>query len=80
VIFAARSELARGVDDVLSRRTRSAFLDTEASLAAAPLVASLLAAEFGRDAGWEAAQRAAFGQIAGGSAAALGDALAAERL
>jgi len=52
VVFAARHELARTVDDVLARRTRAFFVDTAASAAAAPLVAGLLARELGRSETW----------------------------
>jgi glycerol-3-phosphate dehydrogenase len=54
VVYAARYEMARSVDDVLSRRTRSLLLDRDASLAAAPDVARLLAPELG----WTEAQAA----------------------
>jgi glycerol-3-phosphate dehydrogenase len=60
VVFAARRELARTIDDVLARRTRALFLDADAARAAAPEVAALLAAELGRDAAWQHAQLAAF--------------------
>lgn len=52
VVYAARNELARTVDDVLARRTRAFFVDVAASAASAPLVASLLARELGRDEAW----------------------------
>ena len=53
VIWAARHEMARTVEDVLSRRTRSLLLDARASREAAVGVAHLLATELGRDAAWE---------------------------
>lgn len=62
VVHAARDEMARTVDDVLSRRTRAAFLDRAAALASAPGVAALLARELGRDDAWQAAQVRAFGE------------------
>ncbi len=71
VTFAARSELARTVDDVLARRTRATFIDVAAARAAAPLVASLMSHELGRDAGWEAEQLAAFERIAERDAVAI---------
>jgi glycerol-3-phosphate dehydrogenase len=49
VIRAAREEMARTVEDVLARRTRALFLNTEAALKMAPRVAELLEAETGRD-------------------------------
>ena len=45
VVYAARAEMARTVDDVLSRRTRARLLARDASAAAADDVATLMAAE-----------------------------------
>jgi len=56
VVWAARKEMARTVDDVLARRVRVLYLDARASIALAPKVASVLAAELGRDKSWEQAQ------------------------
>ena len=64
VIFAARYEMARTIEDVLARRTRALFLDARASLEAAPLVARLLAAELGQDELWQHKQIAAFDALA----------------
>ncbi|MEV0265665.1 glycerol-3-phosphate dehydrogenase/oxidase [Streptomyces sp. NPDC050617] len=47
VVYAARSEMARSVDDVLSRRTRSRLFARDASTAAAPEVGRLLGQELG---------------------------------
>lgn len=52
VIWQARGEFARTVEDVLARRTRALLLDAAASIEAAPTVARLLAAELGHDAAW----------------------------
>jgi glycerol-3-phosphate dehydrogenase len=65
VVYAARSEMARTVDDVLSRRTRALFLDAAAARASAPDVAALLAHELGRGETWQAEQLRAFGTLAG---------------
>jgi glycerol-3-phosphate dehydrogenase len=46
-VYAARYEMARTLDDVLARRTRSLILARDASVAAAPDVARLLAPELG---------------------------------
>jgi glycerol-3-phosphate dehydrogenase len=46
-VYAARHEMARSVDDVLSRRTRARLLARDASAAAADEVAALLAPELG---------------------------------
>jgi glycerol-3-phosphate dehydrogenase len=66
VIWAARHEAARRVADVLARRTRALFLDARAGIEAAPRVAALLAAELGRDAGWQRAQTGEFRALASG--------------
>ena len=64
VIWAARNEMARTVEDVLARRVRALFIDAEAALSAAPRVAELLAAEFGRDAAWQNDQVEKFRHVA----------------
>jgi glycerol-3-phosphate dehydrogenase len=53
VRFAARYELARSAEDVLARRNRALFLDSEAAMLAAPEVARILAEELGHDAAWQ---------------------------
>lgn len=64
VVWAARYEMARTVEDVLARRTRWLFLDVRRSLAVAPQVAALLAEELGRDATWQQQQLAGFQAVA----------------
>ncbi len=54
VVWAVREEMARTVEDVLSRRTRCLLLGARASIEAAPAVARIMAQELGRDAAWEA--------------------------
>jgi glycerol-3-phosphate dehydrogenase len=66
VIWAVRREWARTVEDVLARRTRALLLDARASMAAAPRVAELMAAELGRDHAWRDAQVSAYGDVARG--------------
>jgi glycerol-3-phosphate dehydrogenase len=46
-VYAVRHEMATTLDDVLARRTRAHLFDRAASLAAAPAVAELMAAELG---------------------------------
>ena len=46
-VHAARHEMARSLDDVLSRRTRARLLARDASAAAAPAVAALIGPELG---------------------------------
>jgi len=64
VVWAVREEMARTVDDVLSRRTRALLLDAKASIEAAPDVAWLMAAELGQDEAWQRQQIHAFTQLA----------------
>ena len=52
-VHAVRHEMATTLDDVLSRRTRARLEDRAATLAAAPAVADLMAAE----AGWSDERR-----------------------
>ncbi|WP_045234379.1 glycerol-3-phosphate dehydrogenase/oxidase [Deinococcus pimensis] len=66
VRWAAREELARSVEDVLSRRTRALLLNARASMEAAPAVARVLAEELGKDAAWAAEQVRAYRELAGG--------------
>jgi glycerol-3-phosphate dehydrogenase len=64
VVWAARHESARSVEDVLARRTRALFLNAHAALAMAPAVARLLAGELGRGEAWQQVQLADFGAVA----------------
>jgi glycerol-3-phosphate dehydrogenase len=66
VVWAVRREYARTVEDVLARRTRALFLDARASMAMAPGVARLMAAELGRDEAWQRQQVAEFQDLAAG--------------
>ena len=56
VRWAARLEMARTVDDVLSRRSRSLLFDAKAASESAPVVAEILAEELGRTPEWAADQ------------------------
>jgi glycerol-3-phosphate dehydrogenase len=56
VVWAVRHEMARTVDDVLSRRTRALLLNARAAIDMAPDVATLMAAELQRDPSWIGAQ------------------------
>jgi glycerol-3-phosphate dehydrogenase len=64
VVWAVRYEMARTVEDVLCRRTRSLFLNAKAAMEAAPKVASLMARELAYDSNWESKQLVAFGRVA----------------
>lgn len=64
VVWAARHEMARTVEDVLARRTRALFLNAKAAVEMAPAVAGILAAELHRDEAWKRSQIEEFLQIA----------------
>lgn len=64
VVWAARHELARSVEDVLARRTRALFLNVAAALRMAPRVAELLARELHRDGIWQSQQVRSFEDLA----------------
>jgi glycerol-3-phosphate dehydrogenase len=64
VVWAAREEMARTVDDVLSRRTRALFLNARAAERMIEQVATLLARELGRDEAWKREQIASASAIA----------------
>jgi glycerol-3-phosphate dehydrogenase len=64
VVWAARREMARTVEDVLARRLRALFLDAAAAIASAPRVAELMAAELQRNSGWQADQIKQFRETA----------------
>ncbi len=66
VVYAARREMARTLEDVLARRTRSLLLDARASVQAAPRAAEILSAELGRSAEWRDAQVREYEELAQG--------------
>jgi glycerol-3-phosphate dehydrogenase len=64
VIFAVRQEMARTVEDVLSRRTRALLLNARAAVRAAPVTAQMMATELGQDQTWADEQVRTFGELA----------------
>jgi glycerol-3-phosphate dehydrogenase len=58
--------MARQVEDVLARRTRSLFLNAKASIECAPIVAQLMAQELNYDQDWIEEQIRGYGAIAQG--------------
>ena len=64
VVWAAREEMARTVEDALARHTRALFLNANAAVAMAEPVARLLAAELDRNEEWIAAQVQEFTELA----------------
>jgi glycerol-3-phosphate dehydrogenase len=66
VIWQVRNEMARQVEDVLARRTRSLFLNAQASIECATIVAQLMAQELNYGQDWIQAQVQAYEEIAAG--------------
>lgn len=66
VVWAARMEFARTVEDVLARRCRALFLNAAAAIRMAPAVAALMARELQRDDAWRGRQVEAFELLAQG--------------
>jgi glycerol-3-phosphate dehydrogenase len=66
VVWGARAEMARTVEDVLARRTRALFLNAHAAIAMAPRVAQILAKELGRDQDWQTNEVKTFLELAEG--------------
>ena len=64
VVWAAREEMARTLEDVLARRTRALFLNAQAAVEMAPAVADLLACELAWSDATRQNQIASFRQIA----------------
>jgi glycerol-3-phosphate dehydrogenase len=64
VVWGVREEMARTVDDVLSRRTRALFLNARAAIEMAPAVAKLMAEELGAGQDWIDQQLQQFNDLA----------------
>ena len=64
VVWAVREEMARTLDDVLSRRTRALFLNAQAALDMAPAVAILMARELQQGQDWIDRQLPEFRELA----------------
>ena len=64
VVWAVRKEMARTIEDVLSRRTRSLLIDAKAAAEVAPEVASLMAKEMKLAKSWEENQVKIFRDLA----------------
>lgn len=64
VVWACRREMARTVDDVLARRSRSLLLDAQSASEAAEGVAGIMRSELDRDEAWATGQISEFRAIA----------------
>jgi glycerol-3-phosphate dehydrogenase len=66
IIWFIENEMAITLEDLLARRLRLLFLDANAAMEAAPIVAKILASQTGKDIQWEQNQINAFYQLAKG--------------
>jgi glycerol-3-phosphate dehydrogenase len=66
VVWAVRHEMARTIEDFLSRRTRALVLDARASIEMASQVAELMAKELGRNKAWKDQQIGNYKKLAKG--------------
>lgn len=64
VVWAARHEMARTVEDVMARRLRMLFLDAGAAIECAEMVAEILRMELNKDQDWKAEQIVEFKKMA----------------
>jgi glycerol-3-phosphate dehydrogenase len=64
VIWFVRKEMANCVEDVLARRTRMLFLDANAAIESAPLVAEMMMNELSKDENWKQQQIELFMELA----------------
>lgn len=64
VVWAARYEMARTVEDILARRLRILFLNARVAIEIAPEVARIVAGELGRDYAWQQQQISDFSRLA----------------
>jgi len=66
VVWATKYEMARTVEDVLARRTRSLLLDARASNEAALKTAEIMAGQLGHDQAWIESQAASYQALSSG--------------
>jgi len=66
VVWAIRYEYARKIEDILGRRIRLLFLNAQAAISVAPLIADMLAAELHRTDSWKMQELADFTKLAKG--------------
>ena len=64
IVWAVKNEMCMSVEDALSRRTRALFLDAQAAIESAPVVASLIAATMNKNESWQKDQVEAFVKVA----------------
>jgi glycerol-3-phosphate dehydrogenase len=63
ILWICRNEMPVKLEDILARRTRSLFLNARASADMAPMVADIMASEFGLDMKWKTEQIESYTQL-----------------
>jgi len=63
VVWAVRNEMALNVEDFLARRVRCQLLDAKESIKMAPIVATIMAKELGKDQAWQTKQVADYTEV-----------------
>ncbi|TDQ07640.1 glycerol-3-phosphate dehydrogenase/oxidase [Pedobacter metabolipauper] len=63
IVWMVRNEMARNIEDVLSRRMRLLFLDAKAALKLAPAIAKVMASELVKDEAWADLQISEFAEL-----------------
>lgn len=66
ILWIIENEMAFTIEDILARRIRLLFLDAQAAMESAPVVAAMLAAHYGMNKVWEKEQLDAFSKLAQG--------------
>ena len=64
IIYAVKYEMAKTIEDVLSRRTRCLFIDAKECIKIAPLVAKIMSSELNTPENWEREQIKLFLELA----------------
>lgn len=64
IVWFIKNEMARTVEDILSRRTRSLILDATASVEVAPEITRIMANELNKDQSWSTNQTESFQELA----------------
>ncbi|MBI1932224.1 MAG: glycerol-3-phosphate dehydrogenase/oxidase [Ignavibacteriales bacterium] len=64
IIWHIKNEMARNVEDILARRTRTLFLDAEESIKMAPKIAKIISSELNKSLEWEKNQILSYSKLA----------------
>ncbi len=64
IVWAVKMEMCLTIEDALARRTRALFLDAQAAIESAPMVAALMAKEMNKDEKWQEEEIIRFNETA----------------